>query len=295
MSPTDRTLPAVIAGLAAAIAIAAATVDVFVPASFNPTPLSCAAVALCGLAGARRWIWPLAIALVVLGYAGALAPSPFARTIWLNRTIAAASTLVIAWFAQRWLTDREALRDSRLRLERHAAELEAGNAEIAAREEEIASQNEELQSQTEELERQSEELRIVNEDLATRERMLAQLLDLSRTLATELHGADVMTTICQALTDILSEVATASAILLRDGDRLTVRCHHGFGPDGPLDTALPFEQSFASEIVLELVVVERPFTQIIAHEDAVLGVDGRYHVVADLFPNARIRKVSSRL
>ena len=50
------------------------------------------------------------------------------------------------------------------------------------------------------------------------------------------------------------------------------------------------EQSFASEIVLELVVVERPFTQIIAHEDAVLGVDGRYHVVADLFPNARIRK-----
>src|SRR6516162_1764191 len=44
------------------------------------------------------------------------------------------------------------------------------------------------------------------------------------------------------------------------------------------------EQPFASEVRLEPVIVERPFTQIVAHEDVIVGVDGRYHVVADSLP-----------
>src|SRR6516162_4348587 len=55
------------------------------------------------------------------------------------------------------------------------------------------------------------------------------------------------------------------------------------------------EQPFASEIRLEPVIVERPFTQIVAHEDAILGVDGRYHVVADSLPGIIVSERGKKL
>jgi len=124
--------------------------------------------------------------------------------------------------------------------------LEDSNQELSSREEEIARQNEELQSQGEELERQSEELRVANDDLASRERMLSRLLALSRTLAGELTRDEVMQTVCESLADLLAETAQASALLLREGDRIHAYCHFGFGPEGPKRKQIAYESSFAS-------------------------------------------------
>lgn len=246
---TDDGTPLATAGallLAAAVGVA----DLLAPISVNPAVLHPAVVALAGLGNIRRWIWPLVALLAALGYLPLVLWGGGAdATLWANRTLALLTTVLVASVVQRWARDRDAFVQVRRDAERHAANLEASNAELAAREEEIARQNEELQSQTEELERQGEELRIANEELATRERMLAQLLDVARTLSSEIHRPDVMATICEAVTEILDESPTASAMLVRQGDVLTVRCHHGFGPAGPATAELAYEQSFAALVI----------------------------------------------
>ena len=129
-------------------------------------------------------------------------------------------------------------------------ELQQANNELVAREEEIARQNEELHSQAEELERQSEELRTTNEQLEGREKTLDLLLSLSRSLTTELDRADLMTRICSAV-GMLAEgdSVSAAAILEKNGSVLKLACHHGFGPDGPREEAIPLNQSFASLVL----------------------------------------------
>ncbi len=117
------------------------------------------------------------------------------------------------------------------------------------REEEIARQNEELQSQTEELERQSEELRVTNEELAQRERMLETLLDLSRALTVELSQGQIMERICETLWHLIDGADSATAILLREGDHLDVKCHYGFGSDGLHTSRIPYNESFASLVI----------------------------------------------
>jgi hypothetical protein len=112
------------------------------------------------------------------------------------------------------------------------ATLEASNRDLVVHEEEIARHNEQLRSQSEALEHQSEELRVANDDLASRERILARLLSLSRALASELSAEDVMATICEALAELIGEQAEASALLTREGGRMRARCHRGFGADG---------------------------------------------------------------
>jgi PAS domain S-box-containing protein len=134
-------------------------------------------------------------------------------------------------------------------LERRNEELHVANVEMAAREEEIARQNEELQSQTEELERQSEELRVTNEELIQRERTLEILLSLSRSLNTEMSRADIMNRICQTLRLLVTGDGAAAGILERQGNRMVVRCHHGFGDKGIRDELVPMEESFASLIL----------------------------------------------
>ena len=138
-----------------------------------------------------------------------------------------------------WLIAREYL-------ERQNTQLESANADLAAREEEIARQNEELQSQTEELERQSEELRGTNEELAQREKTLETMLALSRALNTELTPGEIMERICETLGILINGPTTASAVLVEENGKMVIRCHHGFGPEGPREKCLPIERSFAS-------------------------------------------------
>jgi hypothetical protein len=92
------------------------------------------------------------------------------------------------------------------------ATLEASNRDLVVHEEEIARHNEQLRSQSEALEHQSEELRVANDDLASRERILARLLSLSRALASELSAEDVMATICEALAELIGEQAEAALV-----------------------------------------------------------------------------------
>src|SRR4051812_14998755 len=79
--------------------------------------------------------------------------------------------------------------------------------------------------------------------------MLAQLLNLSRTLATELSLTEVMATICQSLTALLGNGAEASAMLLRHGSELRAQWHAGFGEDGPTEPRNPYGSSFGSLII----------------------------------------------
>jgi len=138
---------------------------------------------------------------------------------------------------------------SRRWLEKQNDDLETANTDLAAREEEIARQNEELQSQTEELERQGEELRVANEDLARREKTLEMLLSLARSLHTELSSDEMMERICQTLGLLVNGPGIATAILEQQEDRVVVRCHHGFGPQGVRERSIPMEQSFAALIL----------------------------------------------
>jgi signal transduction histidine kinase len=138
---------------------------------------------------------------------------------------------------------------SRDYLERQNAQLESGNTDLAAREEEIARQNEELQSQTEELERQSEELRGTNEELAHREKTLETLLALSRALNTEMSTAEIMERICETLGVLINGPTAASAVLVEEKGTMVVRCHHGFGPGGPLEQSILLERSFAALVL----------------------------------------------
>jgi signal transduction histidine kinase len=131
---------------------------------------------------------------------------------------------------------------------RRNAELATANRDLAAREEEIARANEELQSQAEELERQSEELRVTNDDLAARERTLATLLALSRALTTDLDRKQTLERICQTMGQLINGASTASAILVREGADMVVRCHHGFA-GGLREERIPADRSFAGVVI----------------------------------------------
>lgn len=161
---------------------------------------------------------------------------------WVAAALIIIDLLVVATVSQFWIIIQD-------HQERQTFEMEAVNAELVAREEDLARVNEELQSQTEELERQGEELRLANDELADREKILQILLDLSRSLTTELSRAQTMTRICQSLAQLVGEDGSA-AILQRDGQQMKVLCHHGFGPDGIAVDSLPAHKSFAA-LVLE--------------------------------------------
>jgi PAS domain S-box-containing protein len=120
---------------------------------------------------------------------------------------------------------------------------------LAAREEEVARQNEALQSQAEELERQGEELRVANEELADRQRALEVMLALSRALTTEHSRHEMMVRVCDTVAKLIDGPTVASAILEHEGERMVVRCHDGFGPDGPAEDAVPVGESFASLVM----------------------------------------------
>jgi signal transduction histidine kinase len=162
--------------------------------------------------------------------------------LYTDGVMVAVDLLVISAVLDTWVRTGRAL-------EARNTDLEAANTGLAAREEEIARQNEELQSQTEELERQSEELRVANEELAHREKVLEILLSLSRSLHTELSRDEIMSRICETLGLLINGPGAAAAIIEQGDGRMTVRCHHGFGPKGLQSDSIPPAESFASLVL----------------------------------------------
>src|SRR5215204_2763706 len=224
-----------IAAIAVAVMIMAGAVvaDFLTPAHFNAAIMFVPAVVMVGIARKRRLVWGATIATIFLTMAGLTwgpRPSPalgpeFRSYFVGNRTLVILSLVGTAVVAHLWIRAMKAR-------EQNERDLQQQNDELAAHEEEIARQNEELQSQTEELERQSEELRLTNEELARRERALEALLDLSRSLTAGLSQNETMDRICGALSQLVNNQTVASAILVREGDEVKVRCHYGFGRGG---------------------------------------------------------------
>jgi PAS domain S-box-containing protein len=165
-----------------------------------------------------------------------------------NRIAAVLTTVMVAVFVDRGIRTYVFAEFQMTELEGQYSSLELLNTELSQREEEIVRQNEELQSQTEELERQTEELRVTNEELASWEKRLEQLLELSRSLTAGTERSEVFTRICEALGTL---VETHSAcLLLREGNDLRIHCHHGFGPNGPQEQTIPYAASFSGQIML---------------------------------------------
>jgi PAS domain S-box-containing protein len=229
-----------------------AIVDLLTPGDVM-LPITYAIPLVLGAAArSPRFLWGLTTLLVALTFGLYFAGQPVThddvQTIALaNRGMTAGVLLLVAGLLHFGLVLGGAFEGQRLSLEEQNHELESMNEELGQREEEVVRQNEELQSQTEELERQSEELRVTNEELADREKMLEQLLELSRSLSTELSRNEVLQTICEALGGLTS--GCTSAILVKDDDHLSIPCHHGFGPEGLASTTIGFDGSFSSLIM----------------------------------------------
>jgi signal transduction histidine kinase/ActR/RegA family two-component response regulator len=247
-----RLSPRSAAAVALGLALVAVTLDWFLPADiFIPVVYGLPLVA-CAWTRDLRFLWGVALGLIVMTLAvslwGAPPLGPYnPQALAINRILSAAKIITVAAVVHLWVRSRRALEAQQAALTRQNEVLDALNQELMLREEEVIRQNEEIQSQAEELERQSEELRVTNEELAVREKMLEQLLELSRSLTVELDRGEMMKRICEALGFLMS--GQGSAILEKHGDNLHVVCHHGFGPDGPDVEVLPYGQSIASLVL----------------------------------------------
>jgi two-component system sensor histidine kinase EvgS len=251
----DRWLsPRGAAALAVVLALGVALADWFAPSNVILPMLYVVPQVLAARLRAVRFLWLLTSAFVLFTLSMYwLGPGPVpieARPVaFFNRVLCSALLLNVAVLLQLTLRADRSVRRSRQQLARQNAELEAINLELEQREEEIVRQNEELQASTEELERQSEELRVSNDDLAQRERVLERLLELSRALSADLPREDILRKICEA-TELLTD-GHAATVLERTGDRLLVRSHAGFGPGGPAEPVVPYDNSFA-ELIMSL-------------------------------------------
>jgi hypothetical protein len=72
--------------------------------------------------------------------------------------------------------------------------------------------------------------------------------ELPRSLKPEQGVDGVYKKICEAL-GLLTNGFAASVLEKKAQDELVVRCHHGFGNEGPASTVLPFSSSFAALIM----------------------------------------------
>ncbi len=239
--------------LAAAAALASAAtlvaIDLSTPVDLLVPILYSVSLAFAAFTRDRRLLLGLAIVLeaLTIGFHFAEPPPAVAQSepiVLLNRGMTAVMLLTVTAALYLWIGAEAAIDHQRSVLEQGNRELEAINEELGQREEEIVRQNEELQSQTEELERQSDELRVANEELAAREKLLNQLLELSRSLTAELSREQMLGKICEAL-GVLTQGLPA-AVCERRGEMVRVICHHGFGPDGLAAEQLPYATSFVA-------------------------------------------------
>ncbi len=212
--------------------------------AFNSSVIYPPLLLVCAWSRDRRVLWPMAALGLGATVAGYFIEDGDFRSM-LNRGLSIVALLSVAGVLHVLIRAWRQLEADQAIITTRATELERANRELRLRESDIASQNEELQSQTEELERQSEELRVANDELAHRERTLETLLGLSRSLGMDLTPGETMNRICETLGQLVNGPATATAILLREGDDMVVRCHYGFGPDGVRSERLPVAESFA--------------------------------------------------
>jgi signal transduction histidine kinase len=233
-------------------ALATAAADFLTPANLILPMLYVLPQVLAARLRTPRFLWLVTAAVCMLtlskhwlGPAAAPAGADWAALV--NRALCVVLLLNVAALLHGGLRAERAVRRSRHQLARQNAELGAVNQELEQREVEIGRQNEELQASTEELERQSEELRVTNEDLQQRERVLERLLELSRALTGDLPREEILRKICEA-TELLTD-GHAAAVLLRQGDRLVIHGHAGFGPGGPAEGPIAYEASFAALVM----------------------------------------------
>ena len=237
-----------VGGAAAAGIVALAVTDWYFGLTFNAAVLYSALLLVCWWHRSTRLVWSLAAAALVLNVVVGLIEPTDLRAL-LHRSAAAVSIVASAALLHALFASRREVEAHEEALRLRNASLEASNRELASREEEIARQNEELQSQTEELERQGEELRVANEELVRRERALETLLALSRSLAADMTREQTMSKVCEALAQLVDGPSAAAAILEHEGDRVTVRCHTGFGPGGPAEGHIPLDKSLAALVL----------------------------------------------
>lgn len=234
------------------LALAVTVADVFTSGDVIIPFLFAVPLAFAAASRDARFLWLVTGVTIILTiglnfWGRGVAHPDMVLAALVNRLLASISLVSIAGAFHLWMRAEQALEAQRLLREKQNEELETINAELSQREEEIVRQNEELQSQTEELERQSEELRVTNEELASREKMLEQMLELARSLTSELNRDEMLRKICEAL-GVLTE-GLPSAILEKHDDVLTIPCHHAFGPDGLESESIPFSRSFTSLIM----------------------------------------------
>jgi PAS domain S-box-containing protein len=206
-------------------------------------------LALCFFVRHRACLAVLTAAAVVLTLLPLAYDSADSWTAAGNRAGVALTLVLLASILDRALVSA---RDLALRSEQLLGanrELERRELENGRQNEELQTQAEELQSQSEELERQSEELRVTNEELASWERMLEQLLELSRSLTAELPRSRVLEQICESLRILIQSEPAAAAIVLREGDEISVVCHRGFGDEVPDCLRIPAGSAFASLVI----------------------------------------------
>jgi PAS domain S-box-containing protein len=226
--------------------------DYFTPRNILLPAVYAVPLVLCAWVADRRFLWGMTAALVALNFAqfyiGREPLHPANElSMTINRWLSAAKIVTVAVVVHFLIGARRRLEAQTLAIARYCDELAEANKEINQREEEIVRQNEELQSQAEELERQSEELRLANDELASREKMLEQLLELSRALTPELTRLETLQSICDALGTLSGNLPIA--VLERRDHELMVTCHNGFGPDGPKTPQIPYAESFSALVV----------------------------------------------
>jgi hypothetical protein len=241
MSPRLATTAAL--GSAAAVAV----LDLVTPFNYVVSILYGIPLSFAAITRNRRLLISLLVAAWVLTFLPSITGRPVSvpgvESIALtNRSLAAVMLLAVALALLSWIDDERVVDSQRAALSEQNRELEAINEELGQREEEIVRQNEELQSQTEELERQGEELRVTNDELASREKTLEQLLELSRSLTAELSHGDMLKKICEALGVLTTGLA--SAVCEKRDDHVHIICDHGFGPGGPANTDYTYSGSF---------------------------------------------------
>ena len=237
-------------------------------------PLSAGlALLLCLWNRDLRLLYGMAVALTAVSALKVFVVMPDGQPV-RDSLAAFSSQLINIWLVaiviHGLLVARERLMQKQAELEHLNTELEANNEELAAsneelsaREEEISRQNEELQSQTEEMEQQSEELRQqteemeqqsaelqeLNQELVRREKGLEILLNSGRWIRSEMSEAFVMSGVCQAGIQIMSEEAQAADVAGPEGGRYDVWGDAGFGLQGRLDSEFAFDDSFAAVVV----------------------------------------------
>ena len=172
--------------------------------------------------GSPAFLWAMTALSCALTLFPAFLPEPASAMAaggynLLNRILVIGLLAFLAGLVHLWVASRD-------RLEAQQEALKRTNAELAERDQEIVWQNKELED---------------------REKMLGQLLELSRSITPEIGRDALLERVCESLAVITSNPV---AVLEKRGEEMVVACSTGFGPGGPEPHSIPFSRSFAAFI-----------------------------------------------